>query len=80
MQIDQGCDADPRWAEFHPRARGSIQHPRRQGDNYAKGNLDMYDITAGTALDVLRPKPVSEQWMPRIEDLDFLPDMGRMTP
>lgn len=40
----------------------------------------MNDLTVGTLLPVLLPKTTAIQRMPPVEDFNFLPDMGRMTP
>jgi len=57
-----------------------VQHPCRQDDDDTGGDLDVDNVTASSALAVLLAKPAPEQRVPAIEDLDFQPDMGRMTP
>jgi len=37
------------------------------------------DFAAGAPLDILRSKAASIQRVPAVMDLNFLPDMGRMT-
>jgi len=80
LQVQQRGHGQPRITQLHACAGGTVQHPSRQDDNYTGGNLDVDDITAGSSLAVLLPKPAPIQWVPTIEDFDFLPDMGRMTP
>lgn len=40
----------------------------------------MNDFTTRPLLAVLSSKATAIQWVPAIKDLNFLPDMGRMTP
>jgi hypothetical protein len=39
----------------------------------------MNDLAAGAPLDILTSNPASIQRVPAVMDLNFLPDMGRMT-
>jgi len=39
----------------------------------------MHDFPVGTLFAVLAPKASSVQGVPSVEDLNLLPDMGRMT-
>ena len=80
MQVQQGGSGQPRITQLHASAGGAVEHPSRQDDDYTGRNLDVDDITAGSSLAVLLPKPAPIQRVPAIEDFDFLPDMGRMTP
>ena len=79
VQVQQRGRGQPRVTQFHACAGGTVQHPSRQDDNYTGTNLDMDDIAAGSSLAVLLAKSAPVQWMPAVEDFDFLPDMGRMT-
>jgi len=80
VQVQQRGRGQPRVTQLHACAGGTVQHPARQDDDYTDTNLDMDDITAGSSLAVLLAKSAPVQRMPAVEDLDFLPDMGRMTP
>lgn len=39
----------------------------------------MHDLAASSLLSVLAPDAPPIQGMPSVDDLNFLPDMGRMT-
>lgn len=80
MQVDQSGDGQLRCTQLHARASSTVQHPSRQDDHHAGRHFDVDDVTAGSSLAVLPPKPAPVQRMPAVEDLDFLPYMGRMTP
>src|SRR5258707_4192066 len=76
---DEGTHRGSRRTNLHARARGGVQHPGRQDDDHAGRDLDMDHRSGGTLLTVLLSKAPPEERVPAIVDLDFLPDMGRMT-
>ena len=80
MQVDEGGQRHARRADLHLRAGDGIQHPRLHGRYDARRRLDMDQLTRSPALAVVSAYPMSVKRMPAIVDLDFLPDMGRMTP
>ena len=79
MQLHQCRHRDARRAERHPHASGWIKHPRCHHDDHAGRHLDVNDLTAGAPLNILEPNAAPMERVPGIVDLDFLPDMGRMT-
>lgn len=79
MQIDQRDHCGARRADFHADARDRIQHPCRQRSYHAGRHLDVNKPAAGALLTVVPTDTAPVQRMPTVMDLDFLPDMGRMT-
>jgi hypothetical protein len=80
LQVQQRSRGQPRFTQLHACTGGTVEHPSSQDDDYTDRNLDVDDVTAGSSLAVLLPKPAPVQWVPAVEDLDFRPDMGRMAP
>lgn len=78
MQIGQCFETDQRRTQRQLRTRGRVEHPASHNDNDAWLYFDVDDLTGGPALAVLPAHPATEQRVPAIEDLDFLPDMGGM--
>ncbi len=66
--------------QFHRRTRCRVEHPCRHDDDDAKRHFDMNHLTGSPLLAVLTPHSPPEQRMPPVENLNLLPDMGRMTP
>lgn len=79
MQARKCFDGHSGRAQTQVRTHGRVQHPASHDDDDARRHLDVDELTGGPALAVLAPYAPSVQRMPRVEDLDFLPDMGRMT-
>ena len=79
MQVGQRIHRCSRGAQFHACACNGVQHPGGDHDHGARCDLDMNDLAVGALLAVLATDTTPIQWMPAIEDLNFLPDMGRMT-
>ena len=79
MQLSQRRYRDARCAERHPGAGGGIEHPCRHHDDHAGRHLDVNDLTAGAPLDILATNAPPIERVPAVMNLDFLPDMGRMT-
>lgn len=61
-------------------ARYGIYHPSRSGNDMPGRGDQMNDPAVGALFAVLAAKPTSEIRVPAVMDLDFLPNMGRMTP
>ena len=64
--------------EGHCSADGSVQHPPSDRQDDAVPHLHVNHLSSGAALAVHAPQSSAVQGVPTIEDLDFLPDMGRM--
>ncbi len=79
MQVCQRVHRCSRGTQFHACACNGVQHPGGDHDHDAGCDFDMDDLAVGPLLAVLAPYATSVQWMPAIEDINFLPDMGRMT-
>ena len=55
-----------------------VQHPGSDSDNDAAAHLYMYKLAVGATLAVHASQATAVQRVPAVEDLNFLPDMGRM--
>ena len=80
MQVAKSAHRCAGSAQFHACARGSIEHPRRHDQDYARSDLDVNHVTCRSLFAVLPSKPTTIERVPAVEDLYLLPDMGRMTP
>jgi hypothetical protein len=78
LQFDQSDHRESWTAEFHVRASGSVKHPGRYDGDHAWRELDMNGLATGLLFAVLPSKTAAIQRVPAVEDLNFLPDMGRM--
>jgi hypothetical protein len=79
MQFSQGRHRHPRLPQRHPATSSGVEHPCRSDQDVAGSHLDMNNFTDRTPLDALSSNPPPIQRMPAVMDLNFLPDMGRMT-
>ena len=79
MQFSQGRYRHPRPPHLHPGASRGVEHPCRYDQDVAGRHLDMNNFTDCTPLDILSSNPTPIQRVPAVMDLNFLPDMGRMT-
>lgn len=75
QRLDGGLGGPQRQA----RTSCCVQHPAGNGDDDARRHLDMNDLTDGSSLSILQAHPLAVQRVPPVVDLEFLPDMGRMT-
>jgi hypothetical protein len=69
-----------RFAHLHARAKGSVQHPLCDLNDFARSDLYPHNRTAGPILAAFLPKTTTVKWVPSIMNLYHLPDMGRMNP
>jgi hypothetical protein len=69
-----------RFAHLHARAKGSVQHPLCDLNDFARSDLYPHNRTAGPILAAFVPKTTTVKWVPSIMNLYHLPDMGRMNP
>ena len=79
MQLRQRRYGHTRRSQAHSGTGGGIEHPCCYDDDDAGSHLDVNDFAAGPPLDILMSKAASIQRVPAVMDLNFLPDMGRMT-
>jgi hypothetical protein len=63
----------------HAGANDRIQHPRGDGRDHARHRLDVNKPTGKALLTVLPPDTAPMERVPAVMNLNFLPDMGRMT-
>ena len=63
----------------HAPADDRIQHPRGDGGDHAGHRLDVNKLTGKALLTVMPSDTAPVEWVPAVMDLNFLPDMGRMT-
>ena len=80
VQVRQRRDRDSRNADFHPPAGDRVEHPSGHDGDDARRHLDVHDVAASPALNILPPQPPAMQRTPAVVDNDTGPDMGRMTP
>ena len=79
MKFSQGRDRHPRRPHLHPGTSGCVEHPCRYDQDVAGSHLNMDNLTADAPLGILSSNPAPIQRVPAVMDLNFLPDMGRMT-
>jgi hypothetical protein len=60
------------------RARGCVQHPAGNRNDNTVADLYVDELTGCAALAVHAAQASAVQRVPTVEDLNFLPDMGRM--
>jgi hypothetical protein len=63
----------------HAGAGHGVQHPRGDGRDHAGHRLDVNNPTGKALLTVLPPNTTPMERVPAVMNLNFLPDMGRMT-
>jgi hypothetical protein len=63
----------------HAGAGHGVQHPRGDGRDHAGHRLDVNKPTGKALLTVLPPNTTPMERVPTVMNLNFLPDMGRMT-
>ena len=79
MQLDQRPNGHARRADLHAGAGHRIQHPRRHQGDHAGHRLDIDIVATAALLAVVQTDTTPVERMPAVVDLNFLPDMGRMT-
>jgi len=79
MKIDQRRHCYARRADRHACAGDGVQHPGGDRRDHARHRLDVNKPTGYALLAVMPPDTAPEKRVPAVMDLNFLPDMGRMT-
>jgi hypothetical protein len=79
MQFGKRVHGRLRRAKIHTRAGGGVKHPGGHHDDDTGVNLNVDNLAGCSLLAVLTSHSTSIQRVPAVEDLHFLPDMGRMT-
>ena len=78
VQFGQSLHRCARWAKGQCRADGSVQHPTGDRHDDTVTGLHVDKFAGGAALAIQPAQSSAVKRMPTVEDLDFLPDMGRM--
>jgi hypothetical protein len=78
VQIGESRHRHAWWTQGQGRADGRVQHPASDRDDDAMTDLYVDEFAGGAALAIHAAQSSAVQRMPTVEDLNFLPDMGRM--
>jgi len=79
MKVDQRRHCYARRADRHACAGDGVQHLCGDRRDHARHRLDVNKPTGYALLAVMPPDTAPEKRVPAVMDLNFLPDMGRMT-
>jgi hypothetical protein len=79
MQVTEGIYRDSRYPERHAGADAGIQHPVWQCCYNIRLDLNVNDAAASALLAVMGICTSPMERMPAVVNLNFTPDMGRMT-
>jgi hypothetical protein len=80
MKIDKCLCRNVSGADRHPRTGRRVKHPCRDDNRRAWLSLYDHDIGVGALLTIKTADRSPVEGMPSVVNLDFLPDMGRITP
>lgn len=78
MQLGEGCHRRAWRTQSEGSAGRLVQHPSSDSDDDAMAHLHVYELATGAALAIHAAQAAAVQRMPAVEDLNLLPDMGRM--
>lgn len=78
VQFGKGLHRCTWWTQGQGRADTSVQHPASDSDDDSFTDLYMQELTRGAALAIHSAQSATVQRMPKVEDFNFLPDMGRV--
>jgi hypothetical protein len=79
MQLSQRRYGNPRPANRHSGTDGRIKHPTGNDNDHAGRRFDVNKLAASAVLGVVAANTPPIQGVPAVTNLNFLPDMGRMT-
>lgn len=79
MQLCQRRYGHARHAKRHSGASAGIEHPGGHDDDHTRRRFEMNHLAASAPLRVLPANPPPVEGVPAVTNLNFLPDMGRMT-
>lgn len=79
MQVTQSIRGNAWRPERHRRANPGVEHPLRECRYDSRFDLNVDDAAASALLAVVRSDALAVEWMPRVVNINFPPDMGRMT-
>ena len=78
VQFGESLHRYARRTQGQDRADSSVQHPASDRDDDTVTDLYVDEFAGGAALAIHAAQSSAVQRMPTVEDLNFLPDMGRM--
>lgn len=78
MQLVESRHRCPWRTQSEGSAGDLVQHPGSDRDDDAVAHLHVYELAVGATLAIHAAHATAVQRMPAVEDLNFLPDMGRM--
>jgi hypothetical protein len=78
VQLGESPHRHAWWTHGEGRADGRAQHPASDRNDDTVADLYVDELAGGATLAIHTTQPSAVQGMPPIEDLNFLPDMGRM--
>jgi len=78
MQFGESRHRHAWWTHGEGRADSRVQHPASDRDDDAVADFYMDEFTGGAAFAIHAAQASPVQRMPTVEDLNLLPDMGRM--
>ncbi len=79
MQLSQRRYGNARPANRHSGTDGRIKHPTGNDDDHARRRFDVNELAASAVLRVVAANTPPIKGVPAVTNLNFLPDMGRMT-
>jgi len=79
MQLTQSSHSDPRLTKLHAHAYHCIRHPCGNDCDCARAVVHMDDTPAATLFAISNAHLTPIKRVPAIVNLQFLPDMGRMS-
>ena len=79
MQVAQGVRRDAWRPERHRGANPGVEHPLRECGYDPRFDLNVDDTAASALLAVVSSHRMAVEWMPGVMNINFPPDMGRMT-
>ncbi len=79
VEIDKCPHRNVRGADLHRRTSRQVKHPCRHDDRSARFSFDNGNLNPGALLTIKAPHPTPVEGVPAVMDLNFLPDMGRIT-
>lgn len=78
VQLGESPHRHAWWTQGEGRAGGRVQHPASDRNDDTVADLYVDEFAGGAAFAVHPSQASAVQPMPTVEDLNFLPDMGRM--
>jgi hypothetical protein len=79
IEVRQGLHRYLRLSQLHRGTGRAVEHPPFYGRRYSRFMLDNDDSGSAALLAVVKSNLPAVKRMPAVMDLDFFPDMGRMS-